>query len=169
TAIDRATDDRVDVISLAVGGPAEIDTVERALLGAAEADIVVTAAAGNAGSDAYAAHPAPWATTVGGAVAQLRHGLVVVQCGPRVEGAMVSTRPVSRARLVVGARVPARGASVADARVCAPGSLDARRVKRAVVLCRRGVVGRVDKSRAVRLADGVGMVLVNVGPGEVAA
>ena len=59
TAIDRATSDEVDVISLAVGGPSEIDTVERALLGAAEADIVVVGAAGNAGSEEYAAHPSP--------------------------------------------------------------------------------------------------------------
>ena len=82
---------------------------------------------------------------------------------------MVSTRSVPPARLVVGERVRARGASRADARMCAPGSLDARRVAGAVVLCRRGSVGRVDKSRAVRLADGAGMVLVNVSPGGVTA
>ena len=54
-----------------------------------------------------------------------------------------------------------RRASQADARVCAPGSLDARAVHGAVVLCERGGVPRVEKSRTVRLADGAGMVLVN--------
>jgi minor extracellular serine protease Vpr len=169
TAIDRATADGVDVISLAVGGPAEIDTVERALLGAAEADIVVAAAAGNGGTKtrAYAAHPSPWVTTVGGTTGRAWLGRVVTDGGPRLEGAMVSTRGIGRSRVVVGAQVPASGATREEARVCTPGSLDARRVKGAVVLCERGDVGRVDKSRAVRLADGVGMVLVNVSPGAV--
>jgi hypothetical protein len=49
--------------------------------------------------------------------------------------------------------------------VCAPGSLDAARVAGAIVLCERGEVGRVDKSAAVRQADGVGMVLMNTRPG----
>ena len=102
TAIDRASGDGVDVISLAVGGPAEIDTVERALLGAAEADIVVAAAAGNTGTREYAAHPSPWVTTVGGATGRPRLGRVVATGGPRLEGAMVSTRSVRPSRLVVG-------------------------------------------------------------------
>ncbi len=168
-AIDRASGDGVDVISLAVGGPAEIDTVERALLGAAEADIVVAAAAGNTGSRDYAAHPGPWVTTVGGTTGRPRLGRVVLSGGPRLEGAMVSTRSVRPSRLVIGERVRAGGASHDDARVCAPGSLDARRVAGAIVLCQRGSVGRVDKSRAVRLADGAGMILVNVSPGSVTA
>ena len=169
TAIDRATADAVDAISLAVGGPAEIDTVERALLGAAEADIMVAAAAGNAGSREYAAHPSPWVTTVGGTTGRAWLGWVVTTGGPRLEGAMVSTRGIGPARLVLGARVPATGATLAEARVCAPGSLDAGQVNGAIVLCERGRVGRVDKSRAVRLADGVGMVIANVSPGAVAA
>lgn len=169
TAIDQATGDGVDVISLAVGGPAEIDTVERALLGAAEADIVVVAAAGNSGTDEYAAHPSPWVTTVGGAIGQRRLGRAVVDGGPRLEGAMVSTRAVRSTRLVIGQQVRAAGATRDEARVCAPGSLNARMVQGAVVLCQRGGVGRIDKSEAVELADGVGMVLVNVAPGDVAA
>jgi minor extracellular serine protease Vpr len=167
TAIDRATADGVDVISLAVEGPAEIDTVERALLGAAEAGIVVAAAAGNAGAKEYAAHASPWVTTVGGTTGRARLGRVVADAVPRLEGAMVSTRGVPRSRVVVGAQVRAAGASREAARVCAPGSLDARRVKGAVVICDRGRVGRVDKSRAVQLADGAGMVLLNVAPGPV--
>ena len=50
--------------------------------------------------------------------------------------------------------------------MCAPGSLDARAVHDAIVLCERGDVARVDKSRTVRLADGAGMVLVNTAPGS---
>ena len=50
-----------------------------------------------------------------------------------------------------------------------PGSLDAARVAGRIVLCERGDIGRVDKSAAVAQADGVGMVLANVAPGNVVA
>ena len=166
-AIDRATSDRVDVLNLSVGGPpGTIDTVERALLGATEAGIVVTAAAGNDGSTAYAAHPAPWVITVGASTSALPVGAVVATRGPRLEGAMVATAPVEPAPLVLGADAAAPGASLVDARVCAPGSLDARVVHDAIVLCERGEVPRVDKSRTVQLADGAGMVLVNTAAGS---
>ena len=161
-AIDRATADRVDVLNLSVGGPpGTIDTVERALLGATEAGIVVTAAAGNGGSDAYAAHPSPWVITVGASTTARRVGAVETRNGPRLEGAMAATAPVGPARLVLGADAAVPDASRADARRCAPGSLDAHAVHGAVVLCERGGVPRVVKSRTVLLADGAGMVLVN--------
>ncbi len=161
-AIDRATADRVDVLNVSVGGPSDtIDTVDRALLGATEAGVVVTAAAGNGGSTKYAAHPAPWVVTVGASTSARRVGAVVTRGGPRLEGAMAATAPVGPARLVLGADAAAPGASQAAARVCAPGSLDAHAVRDAVVLCERGSVPRIEKSRTVRLADGAGMVLVN--------
>ncbi len=161
SAIDRATSDGVDVLSLSVSGPPAFDTVERALLGAAEADIAVVAAAGNSGDRTYASHPGPWVTTVGATTSPARRGVVQPDDGPAVTGAMVSTRGVGPARLSPAADLAATDASRADARVCAPGSLDASRVAGRIVLCERGSVGRVEKSRTVRLADGVGMVLVN--------
>ena len=169
TAIDRATRDGVDVLSLSVGGPSDLDTVERALLGAAERDIVVVAAAGNAGSTAYAAHASPWVTSVGGVTSDQRQGRVDVPGGPVLTGAMASARGVGPAPLVVAGDVAADGASREAARTCRPGSLDASRTAGAIVLCERGVIGRVVKSDAVERADGVGMVLVNVRPGSVEA
>ena len=169
TAIDQATRDGVDVLNLSVGGPPTFDTVERALLGAAEADIVVVAAAGNHGSRSYAAHPGPWVTTVGSTTGVARRGRVVPSGGPSITGAMASTRGVGPARVVIGGRVAAPDATNAQARVCMPGSLDASRVRGAIVLCERGTIGRVDKSAAVAAADGVGMVLANTGPGTVDA
>ncbi|WP_395659532.1 S8 family serine peptidase [Nocardioides sp.] len=168
SAVDAATADGVDVLNLSVGGPAGFDTLERALLGAAEQGTVVVAAAGNAPTRA-AAHPSPWVTTVGATLGPVREGRVRTAGGPALTGAMASSRQVGPARLVVGARVPAAGARSSDARVCRPGSLDAARVEGRVVLCARGEVARVDKSAAVALADGVGMVLVNNGPGSLVA
>ncbi len=167
TAIDRATSDGVDVLNLSVGGPSTMDTVERALLGAAEKDIVVVAAAGNRGRAMYAAHPSPWVTSVGGTTGDVRLGSVDLPGKAALSGAMASSRPAGPARLVVGATVPARGASRASARICRPGSLDASRTEGAIVLCQRGGIGRVVKSQAVEQADGVGMVLGNVSPGGV--
>ncbi len=165
TAVDRAVRDGVDVLNLSLAGGGSDDTVSRALLGATEADIVVVAAAGNA-ADRFTGHPVPWVTTVGGATGVLRRGEVVLG-DERLAGVMTSARGVDPAPLVLGADAPARGASRADARVCAPGSLDASRVGGRIVLCERGDIGRVDKSEAVRRADGVGMVLVNVAAGPV--
>jgi minor extracellular serine protease Vpr len=167
TAIDRATRDRVDVLNLAVAGPPGFDTVERALLGAAEGDVVVVGAAGNRGRHAYAAHPSPWVLSVGGTTGPRRRGEVVLGRGVTATGAMASSRPVGPARLVLAEEVAVRGATRDEARLCTPGSLDASRTAGAVVLCRRGGIGRVAKSAAVRQADGIGMVLVNTRPGTV--
>ena len=168
SAVDRATADGVDVLNVSVAGttrrdPAE-DTVQRALLGAAEADIVVVAAAGNGpGEVAYAA---PWVTTVGAATGAVRRGVVLRRGAPEVSGVMVSRRQVGPAQLVAGDAVAAGGSTPREARLCAPGSLDAAAVAGRIVLCERGGVARTDKSLAVRQADGVGMVLANRLPGS---
>jgi subtilisin family serine protease len=157
------------VLNLSVGGPAGFDTVERALLGAAEADVVVVAAAGNAGNRAFAAHASPWVTTVGSTTGVARRGEVRLGAHGPLAGAMASTRGIGPARVVRGDLVAAPGTSRAQARVCAPGSLDAARVAGTIVVCARGSIGRVDKSAAVQEADGVGMVLVNTDRAPVAA
>ncbi len=164
-AIDRATADGVDVLNLGVGGAAGVDPVDRALLGAAEAGVVVVASAGN-DPDEYAAHDSPWVTTVGGLRQSARTGVVVVG-DTAVAGAMTSHRTV-RARIVRSRDVPAPGVDRAAAAVCRPGALDAAAVADRVVLCVRGAIGRIEKSTAVARAGGVGMVLVNHGPGPVA-
>ena len=170
TAIDRAVKDGVDVLNLSVGGPTGYDTVERALLGATEGGVVVVAAAGNGGERSFAAHASPWVTTVGATTGAVPRGRVRLGgAGPVLTGAMASTRGTRPSRIVVGAQVKVPGATRAQARVCTPGSLDAARVSGRLVLCERGGIGRVDKSSAVRQADGAGMVLVNVRRGSVDA
>jgi minor extracellular serine protease Vpr len=167
TAIDRATRDGVDVLDLPVAGPDRIDTVERALLGAAEAGTVVVASAGN--GHELAAHPSPWVTTVGASTGSQSRGRVDVTSGPRLTGAMSSGRRVGPVRVVLGRDVAVPGASARAAARCLPGSLDAARTAGRVVICRRGGIGRVDKSAAVARVDGAGMVLVNPARGSVDA
>ncbi|WP_296604028.1 S8 family serine peptidase [Nocardioides sp.] len=167
-AVDAATADGVDVLNLSVGGPARLDTLERALLGATEGGVVVVGAAGNT-KRSPAAHHSPWVTTVGATTGPVRRGRVVLPDGTAYAGAMAAARTVGPARVVRAAEVPTASATRREARVCIPGSLDARRVDGRIVLCARGVVGRVDKSAAVDLAGGVGMVLTNVAPGDLVA
>ena len=171
TAIDRAVADRVDVLNLSVDGgdgSGAVDTVDRALLGAAEADVVVVAAAGNRGTQGYAAHAAPWVTSVGGTTGTTRRGAVVAT-GLRLSGAMAARQASRPARLVLAARVASPGTAASQARYCLPGSLDAARVSGRIVVCERGRIGRVDKSEAVHRADGVGMVLLNTSRGQATA
>lgn len=166
SAVDRAVADGVDVLNLSVAGPQHLDTLQRALLGAARADVVVVGAAGNDADRAYAAHPAPWVTTVGGSQGVQRRGRVALAGGPELEGAMLGRTAPVRARLLPAAEATAPGARRADARLCRPGSLDARRARGAIVVCARGGLGRVDKSTAVERADGIGMVLLNEADGR---
>lgn len=167
SAVDAAVADRVDVLSLALAGGEGIDTLQRALLGAAEADIVVVGAAGNSGASAYAAHASPWVTTVGSAVGRMSRGRVSAPGGPSWTG---GGRPVDVAgRAVLAQDAPAPGASRREAGQCRRGSLDSRLVAARVVVCRRGGIGRIDKSESVALAGGRAMVLVNQRPGSVSA
>ncbi|SFB15322.1 Peptidase inhibitor I9 [Nocardioides alpinus] len=166
-AVDAAVADRVDVLSLALAGGEGIDTLQRALLGAAEADIVVVGASGNTSGSAYAAHAGPWVTTVGSAVGRMSRGLVALPGGRSWTG---GGRPAAVAgRAVLAQDAPAPGVSRRAAGQCRRGALDSRRVAGRIVVCRRGGIGRIDKSEAVSQAGGRAMVLVNLRPGAVSA
>ncbi len=166
-AIDAATADGVDVLNLSVGGPARIDTVARALLGATESGVVVVGAAGNA-ARSPAAHRDPWVTTVGATTGPERRGRVVLPDGVSYAGAMAATRGVGPARVVRGADAPARGATPRDARVCLPGSLDARRWWGGS--CSASAAGRPrGQVRRGRPGRRIGMILANATPGDLVA
>lgn len=161
SAIDRAVHDRVDVLNVSVDSPPSVgpDTVDLALLGAVERDIFVATAAGNdARTTGYLQ---PWVTTVGASTSNTHAGALELSSGDSIKGALAARRLPSRAPVVLAGDVPAPGRSRAEARLCTPGALDASRVTDKIVLCERGEIARVDKSSAVRLADGVAMVLVN--------
>lgn len=171
-AIDQAVIDGVDVINFSVGGGASptLDAVELAFEGAAEAGIFVATSAGNAGPDPTTLdHPAPWVTTVAASTHVRFENTVVLGNGRRLLGASIATRPVPRTRLVDAARAAAPGAARGDADLCGPRSLDAGKVEGRIVVCLRGVYDRVAKSREVKRAGGVAMVLVNTSPNSLDA
>jgi len=160
SAVDRATADGVDVLSIAVGGPSRPDVLDRALVGAAAADVVVVAAAGNTGDEAYAAHASPGVLTAGAHTTPLRRARLDLPGGVVLTGAMASRRRLDDVRLVRGQDAALPGAR-REAALCAPGSLDAAQVDGAAVVCTRGSLSRLEKSAAVDRAGGVAMVLVN--------
>jgi hypothetical protein len=167
SAVDAAVADGVDVLNLALAGGEGVDTLQRALLGAAEADIVVVGAAGNSAASAYAAHASPWVTTVGSAVGRMSRGRITVAGGPSWTG---GGRPVDvKGRAVLAQDAAAPGATRRAAAQCRHGSLDSRLVADRIVVCRRGGIGRIDKSESVAQAGGRAMVLVNQRPGSVSA
>ena len=162
-AIDQAVADGVDVINFSVGdnvdgfGPDEL-----AFLQAAAAGVFVSAAAGNAGPGPSTVDNAmPWEMTVAAGTHDIRYtksatlGNGVTYTGVGV-GAAVPSAP-----LVDSATVALPPATVGQATLCAPGSLDPAKVTGRIVLCQRGVVDRTAKSQAVKDAGGIGMILWN--------
>ncbi len=169
-AVDSAVADGVDVLSYAAAGSrSPRDTLSRAFLNAAAAGVFVATAAGNRGGSGTVEHPAPWVTTVGAVSWRVYRGRVRLGDGTVLDGAMVSTRRVRRTGLVSARTVPAPGVGSRTAALCESGSLDAEKVDGRVVVCERGVVGRIDKSAAVADAGGAGMLLLNRRPGGVDA
>lgn len=159
SAIDQAVQDGVDVLNLSITGSDGLGAVDRALLGAAEADIVVTVAAGNNGT--VTGSEQPWMTTVGATTGRDLGGELQVTDGPRITGILTSATVPEASPIILAANAPAPGYTRDEARLCTPGALDAAKVGGQIVVCERGTVARIQKSSAVALADGVGMILVN--------
>lgn len=172
-AIDKAVADGVDVINYSVSGSSTdfLEPTEAAFLNAAAAGIFVSASAGNDGPDAATvAHPGPWLTTVAaGTHDRTTTGAVVLGNGARYEGVSLSASVIGPVPLITGAAARAAGASAVSALRCYPASanngkpgLDPAKVAGKIVVCERGGdIARVDSSRAVAEAGGVGMVFVN--------
>ena len=163
-AIDQAVADGVDVINYSISGTQTnfLDPVQVAYLFAADAGVFVSASAGNSGpTTATVAHPGPWLTTVA-AGTHNRNGSGSVTLGNAVTyyGASVASA-VGPAPLVDSVNAGLPLAIPAQVELCYPGTLDPAIVTGKIVLCLRGVIARVDKSRAVLDAGGVGMILYN--------
>ncbi|HYZ14267.1 MAG TPA: S8 family serine peptidase [Actinomycetota bacterium] len=157
-AIDEAVEQGVDVINYSIGGGAGLTGPDDiAFLFAADAGVHVATSAGNSGpGPATIGGPAsvPWLTAVG-ANTQSRFfkGTVTLGSGATFTGAAIYGN-VGSSPLVDAADVARQHDDL-----CQPGTLDARKVSGAIVLCRRGVVGRVEKSKEVFDAGGVGMIM----------
>jgi subtilisin family serine protease len=159
-AIDQAVADGVDVINYSIGGGAAGPGADEiAFLFAANAGVFAATSAGNAGPGAATmGNPGtmPWLTTVG-ANTQSRffQGTVVLGNGTKYYGASIT--PGSE-------ELPLVDAADYGNELCLPtylGGSFSGDISGKIVLCKRGVSGRAEKSLAVFMADGAGMVMYN--------
>ena len=174
-AIDQAVADGVDVINYSIGGGPSLtggDAISF-LFASALDNVWIATSAGNSGpGDATIGGPAdnPWLTTVG-ANTQDRFFEGTVELDRQSQhwgwgwgwgGSHHRTQKVTGASITRGTReLPLVDAEFAGGDLCLPGTLDAAKVGGKIVLCRRGAVGRADKSLAVFQAGGAGMILYN--------
>jgi hypothetical protein len=98
----------------------------------------------------------PWITTVG-ASTQERFFQGKVRVGNKTYTGASITPGTGRLPLVDAANV----GMAANSEFCVLGSLDPARVAGKIVLCKRGINGRVEKGLAVYQAGGKGMILYN--------
>lgn len=171
-AVNDAVEDGVDVINYSISGSQAFvnDPIEVAFMFAADAGVFVATSAGNSGPAASTvAHNAPWETTVAASthdrssVRTVTLGNGTTFSGPGVGPAVAS------APLVYSADVGLAGEDPTEVRLCFSGTLDPAKVAGKIVACDRGGNARVDKSLAVQMAGGVGMILMNVTPGTLNA
>ena len=163
-AIDQAVADGVDVINFSISGTSTNfrDPVEIAFLFAADAGVFVAASAGNSGpATSTVAHPSPWITTVAaGTHNRNGQGSVTLGNGASYSGASFAAALGSTA-MVDSANAVKSGSAALDAELCVPGAIDPAAVVGKIVLCKRGAIALVDKSRAVAEAGGKGAVIYN--------
>ena len=169
-AIEQAVADGVDVINFSISGSTTSfrDPVEIAFMYAADAGVFVAASAGNSGpTTGTVAHPSPWLTTVAAGTHNRTAVGSALVAGTLYNGASLAPAAAGPATLVDSATAGLPTASATAAALCfstswqAGAGLDPAKVKGKIVLCDRGTNDRVDKSKAVAEAGGIGMILVN--------
>jgi subtilisin family serine protease len=162
-AVNDAINDGVDVINFSVGD--NVDTFgaeELAFLNAAAAGVFVSAAAGNAGPGASTVDNAmPWETTVAAGTYDQSFPNTVTLGNGAVFNGVGRESAAGPAPLIDSVDAGLASADPTEVELCFSGTLDPAKVAGKIVLCLRGVNARVDKSNAVNLAGGAGMILYN--------
>jgi subtilisin family serine protease len=157
SAIDQAVADGVDVINYSIGGGAGLDGPDDiAFLFANAAGVFIATSAGNSGPGAgTVGSPAndPWVTGVGANTHNRTfEGSATLGNSTSVTGASI-TGGTDELTLV--------DAEDHGNPLCLPNVTFTPSVAGTIVLCARGIIARVDKSRAVFEQDGAGMILFN--------
>ncbi|KAF9588832.1 hypothetical protein IFM89_016444 [Coptis chinensis] len=168
-AFDAAIHDGVDVLSVSLGGDPIGYLKDGLSIGSFHAHkkgIVVVSSAGNSGpKDGSVSNLSPWMVTVGASTMDREFpAYVALGNKRRFKGESLSGKRLPAGKFYplinsVDAKTP--NASALDAQLCKSGSLDPKKVKNKILVCLRGVTGRVDKGIQAALAGAVGMVLAN--------
>jgi subtilase family protein/PA domain-containing protein/fibronectin type III domain protein len=166
-AVAQAITDGVNVINFSIGGGGQpyTDPVELAFLDATNAGISVNASAGNSGpGSATAEHGGPWVTTVGASTGPRSFGSTLhltADGGATLDipGVTLTNGISSPTPVVMAATLPKAGGGNEDA-LC-QSDLAAGAATGKVVVCNRGINGRIDKGRRVLAGGAAGMILTN--------
>lgn len=166
-AIEDAVADGVDVINYSISGSRlyAVDPVELAFLNAAAAGVFVSTSAGNEGDtfgSGSVAHNAPWTTTVAASTHPRGNAkTVTLGNGTSITGPGAIPPAVPSSPLILSTAAGLPGANATAVRLCFLDVLDPALVTGKIVVCDRGSNARIEKSKAVKLAGGVGMILAN--------
>ncbi|WP_432948388.1 S8 family serine peptidase [Kribbella sp. CA-253562] len=162
--IDAAVSDGVDVINYSISGSGStfVNATGLAFLRAARAGVFVSTSAGNTGPGvSTVGKNYPWVTTVAnGTHDRDVQTTVTLGNGQSYTGAGIGAG-TPQSPVVLAKDAGLAGADQANLARCMPGTLDPAKATGKIVVCDRGVSDRVDKSRQVKAAGGVGMILVN--------
>ncbi|MGH2792200.1 MAG: S8 family serine peptidase [Actinomycetota bacterium] len=162
-AVEQAIMDDIDVINFSISGGANAytDAVELAFLDAYSSGILVNASAGNNGPGAGTAnHAGPWTNTVGASTSD-RHFITTL--GLAADNG--DTLEVEGVTITPGIEEPTEVVQAGDVagyedQLCQK-PMPAGSVEGLVVVCERGVVGRVEKSFNVAQGGAAGMIMYN--------
>ena len=161
-AVQQAIADGVNVINFSISGGANpyTDPVELAFLDATNAGISVNASAGNSGPGAGTSdHGGPWVTTVGAstgprAFTSTLHLTADGGATFDVSGVTLTNGISSPTPVVLAQNLP--GEDVFCQSTLAAGTATGK-----IVMCERGINGRIDKGRRVLAGGAAGMILYN--------
>jgi subtilisin family serine protease len=168
-AFDAAITDRVDVLSVSLGGGFRDyfkDGMSIGAFHAARNGITVVCSAGNDGPfESSVANVSPWMITVAASTID-REYTSYVSLGNKkhIKGASLSDKALPSNNfypLISAADGKAATATAADALFCKPVTLDAKKVKGKILICLRGDNARLEKGEQAVLAGAVGMILAN--------
>lgn len=163
-AVNQSVVDGVDVINYSISGGTNpwVETTAVAFRNATAAGVIVSASAGNSGPNSTTVgHQAPWVLTVGAgthdrAVLSTVSGLVGSNGAlPDIQGEGASVG-IGTTPMVFA------GAAPYNNPLCNP--FPAGTFSGQIVVCDRGVIGRVLKGQHVLNAGGAGMILANDAP-----
>lgn len=163
-AIDAAVADGVNVINYSISGSTTsvTDPAEQAFLNAAGAGVFVAASAGNSGPTASTvAHNSPWVMTVAASSHDRGYSSSVTLGDGGVYQGVSLGSGTAMLPLIKSTAAGLPGADATQVRLCFSGTLDPAVVAGKIVQCDRGTNARVDKSLAVQMAGGLGMILTN--------
>uniref|UniRef100_A0ACD5W0W3 Uncharacterized protein n=1 Tax=Avena sativa TaxID=4498 RepID=A0ACD5W0W3_AVESA len=167
-AMLAAVADGVHVLSLSLGAPPSDYANDPIAIGAfyaVQKGVTVVCSAGNSGPEpGSVSNLAPWILTVAASTMDRDFPAYAAFGNNTIKGQSLSngTQPAhEQHQMISGDKANAANQIPDNSTLCLAGTLDPAKVRNKIVVCTRGVNGRVEKGLVVKQAGGIGMVLCN--------